>query len=158
MFEHLDRLLQTSPDGALASAAINTFTSRGGKQVDRSEMFPPVDTAQAKPLALESSNCSNVPLARIQHAPCSTAPVRNGLQRPGTSGGTSPQNRWGSSSGYGASPSRTDLGEISVVRNGCWSRQACGASTQMRRYVAPVVSSQGMNPSNVHQLEDDYWL
>jgi len=42
MFEHLDRLLQTSPDGALASADINTFTSRGGKQVDRSEMFPPV--------------------------------------------------------------------------------------------------------------------
>jgi hypothetical protein len=29
MFEHLDRLLQTSPDGALTSAAINTFTFDG---------------------------------------------------------------------------------------------------------------------------------
>ena len=29
MFEHLDRLLQASPDGALASGTINTFTFRG---------------------------------------------------------------------------------------------------------------------------------
>src|ERR1039458_8487061 len=65
MFEHLDRLVQTSPDGALASAAINTFTSRGGKQVDRSKMFRRL-AAQAKPLALESSNYSNVPPVRIQ--------------------------------------------------------------------------------------------
>ena len=69
MFEHLDRLVQTSPDGALASAAINTFTSRGGKQVDRSKMFRRL-AAQAKPLALESSNYSNVPPVRIQQAPC----------------------------------------------------------------------------------------
>jgi hypothetical protein len=85
MFEHLDRLVQTSPDGALASAAINTFTSRGGKQVDRSKMFRRL-AAQAKPLALESSNYSNVPPVRIQQAPCSPAPTRmayNGLGRLG---------------------------------------------------------------------------
>ncbi len=39
MFEHLDRLLQTNPDGVLTSVAINTFTSRDGKQVDRSKTF-----------------------------------------------------------------------------------------------------------------------
>jgi hypothetical protein len=63
MFEHLDRLLQTSPDGALASAAINTFTSRGGKQVDRSRMFLAVAARVTnerglprRVLALDSSN------------------------------------------------------------------------------------------------------
>jgi hypothetical protein len=70
MFEHLDRLLQTSPDGALPSPAINTFTSRGGKQVDRSKMFrrlaAPATDGRGLPrrvLAPESSKMVNVPSA-----------------------------------------------------------------------------------------------
>jgi len=43
-----------------------------------------------------------------------------------------PRNRWGSSSGYGASRRRTDLGEISVDKGGRWSRQLVTATTQMR--------------------------
>jgi hypothetical protein len=62
---------------------------------------------------------------------------QNGLQRPRTPGGTSPQNRWGSSSGYGASRSRTDLGEISVCVIGCGPR----AGVRSRRSVRPGVSS-----------------
>ncbi len=63
MFEHLDRLVQASPDDALASADINTFTSRGGKQVDRSRMFLAVAARVTnerglprRVLALDSSN------------------------------------------------------------------------------------------------------
>jgi hypothetical protein len=37
-------------------------------------------------LALESSRCSNVPLAGIQRAPCSAAPIRTAYNRPGRLG------------------------------------------------------------------------
>jgi len=85
MFDHLDRLVQTSPDGALASVpstpsprvVANRLTDRRCSDGWRH---------RRSPVALESSNCSNVPPVRIQQAPCSPAPARmayNGLGRLG---------------------------------------------------------------------------
>ena len=85
MFGHLDRLVQTSPDGALASVPSTPSPRVVANRLTDRRCFRR-RRHRRSPVALESSNCPNVPPVRIQQAPCSPAPARmayNGLGRLG---------------------------------------------------------------------------
>ena len=78
----------------------------------------------------ESSNCSNVPLARIQQTPCSAASVRTPRTAQDTWGSGTPAGRPATEPLYGASLTRAELGELSV---------ASGAASSQRRRRRPDV-------------------
>ena len=135
MFEHLDRLLQTSPDGALASAAINTFTSRGGKQVDRSRMFPVVGgTGEASP-------ASSPPTVQMCHSRESN---RLPAQQHPSGRPTTVQDAWGSGTPHGTTGSLAQGTALHVARES-WRKQ-------------PSALSQPRSVNRIYRSDHFFWL